>query len=248
MLQIKNLEFSYKKGKTLTLDDISVNFKQGEFYAVLGNNGSGKSTLLKCINGLCFNNNIFIKNKNLNELSQLQRSKNISFCPQNQTPNTLSVYDNVMIGRLPYIKFQPNIKDKEIVEDTLKIFDLYEQKYRKACDLSGGELQRMNIARNFAQDTPYMLFDEPTNNLDINLQHKLMQFFKKQASELNKCIIAVLHDINLSLNYANKLIFLKDGRIVSVCKPSDVNEGLLEKIYNINLKIYPINNSKFVSI
>lgn len=224
-LNIEHLNFSYED---FSLKDINLKLEEGKFYAILGQNGCGKTTLLNCID----------------KLEIPDRAKFMAYVPQQNIQNELNVYDTIMLGRRPYISFSPTIKDHEIVVKTIEQFNLSNITLKTTNELSRGMFQKVCIARSFAQETPVLLLDEPTNNLDVSNQHEILKIVK----ESSKTILCVLHDINLAIKYADKLIFMKDGTIVTQGDKSIVTKKLLKDIYGVESHIFEENDETFIVV
>lgn len=242
ILSIKELSFSYKNSEAPALSGINLNFEAGKIYAILGQNGSGKSTLLKCISNYLkdYSGIIELNNGQRNDVSKQnskERAKEISLVPQQTIGNDLNVYDTIMLGRKPYINISPLIVDHEITSKMLELFKLGKFSLKSTNELSGGELQTVSIARAFAQNTPIMLMDEPTNNLDIKKQHELFDILKAQVKKRNLCVICVLHDVNQAMKYADELVFMKDGKVFANGNKKIINAKLLKEIYGVQAKI-----------
>lgn len=244
ILEIKNLSFAYTSEAEPTLRDINLEFKPGQIYAILGQNGSGKSTLLHTISSILTNyeGEIVVNAKeeciNLKELKHKDRAKLVSLVTQLNYGTSLNVYDSVLLGRRPYINISPMMVDYEMTSRAIDTFKLNNLTLKPTNELSGGELQSVGIARAFAQDTPIMLLDEPTNNLDVKKQHELFNILKKLVKDKNLCVICVLHDINHALKHANELIFMKSGQVIANGNSKIVTEKLLKEIYDVNAKIF----------
>ena len=247
ILEIKNLNFSYSKTNDFCLQDINLQFEKGKIYSILGQNGSGKSTLLHTISSIInkYSGEIIYKNAgqevNIKTLKNNERAKVISLTSQTSIGNSLNVYDTVMLGRKPYINISPMMIDHEMTSRSIDIFNLNRLTLKPTNELSGGELQSVAIARSFAQNTPIMLLDEPTNNLDVKRQHDMFGILKEQVKAKNLTVICVLHDINHALKYSDKIIFMKNGKIVSSGDKKIVTEKLLTKIYDVKAKIVDKN-------
>jgi len=224
MIEIKNLSFAYDN--KIVLDDISTHIHQGDFYAITGPNGSGKTTLLKIIAGLIptkdsvFINQITIKNLKIREIA-----KKIAYVPQNQdTTFNFSVFDTVMMGRNPYQSRWETFseKDNHIVLDALEKTNLLHLKDRFTNQLSGGEQQRVRIARSMAQDTPILLLDEPLSNLDIVNQFEIMDILSYLNKNKKRTIIIVLHNFSIALQYVKQMMMIKEGNIIYSGNTQDV--------------------------
>ena len=224
MIEIKNLSFAYDN--KIVLDDVSTHIHQGDFCAITGPNGSGKTTLLKIIAGLIptqdsvFINQITIKNLKIREIA-----KKIAYVPQNQdTTFNFSVYDTVMMGRNPYQSRWETFseKDNHIVLDALEKTNLLHLQDRFTNQLSGGEQQRVRIARSMAQDTPILLLDEPLSNLDIVNQFEIMDILSYLNKNKKRTIIIVLHNFSIALQYVKQMIMIKEGKIIYSGNTQDV--------------------------
>lgn len=242
MIKIKNLYHSYEKKEILK--DINLEIKKGETVVILGSSGAGKSTLLKCINNLIFplpKGEILINNKDVikmkgSELNSLH--KDIGFIFQNfGLLNTMTVMDAVLIGRLGYnssIKTFFNIfteEDKRIALENIKRVALEDYTYKKIGKLSGGEKQRVGIARALSQEPKIMLADEPVSNLDPKLMIEIMDLIKGICKEDKLTLIVNLHFVELAKRYADRLIGLKDGVIVFNGTPKELTEKEIKRIY-----------------
>lgn len=190
MIRVRNLSFSYN-GRAI-LRDIAFEVKEGEFLAILGPNGAGKSTLLRCLAKILkCEGEIEICGRNLHEYSRRELSKTIAYVPQRVEPNFLRVFDMVLLGRKPYMGIIPSEEDIKAVERALKTLKIEHLAGRLTKTLSGGELQKVAIARALAQESSIILLDEPTNNLDPRSQVDLMNLLRK-LSQAGKTIVTVL--------------------------------------------------------
>ncbi|TDT72228.1 iron complex transport system ATP-binding protein [Hypnocyclicus thermotrophus] len=241
-IEIKNLNYNN------ILKNINFSIKKSSFNVILGPNGAGKSTLLKILSNNIknYSGKITINNKNVKNYHNKEFAKLLSIIHQNNTPSLeFSVYDTVMFGRyIHQSRFNQNIKtDKEIVLETLKNLDLLEYKDKSILKLSGGEQKRVFIAQSIVQESDILLLDEPTANLDIKHQIKILELCKK-LNKTGKTIIMVLHDINLAINYSDNIIFIKNGTIKNITSSNSINPLILDDIYSINLEIFNNSNNK----
>lgn len=255
---LKTTGISYTIAKQQILKNISVDFRPGEFAMILGPNGSGKSSFLKIFSGetshfsgTVLYNNISLKNIPKEALAKYRAV--MSQQPELSFP--LTVEEVVMMGRYPHFTFSPNKKDFSICEEVIDLMNLHAFKERNYMTLSGGEKQRVQYARVLAQvwEKPaegcrYLFFDEPLNNLDINYQQEFLQIAKK-LKDANTVLVAVMHDINLAIQHADTLIFLKEGELVAKGKPKEiVTAALIENVFAVRTTIInnPVTDSPLV--
>lgn len=242
MLDVSSIKCNY--GNKTVVDDISFTANNGEKVCIIGPNGSGKSTLLKSIVSILdHEGDVFIDNINLKTLKKKDLANKISYMSQiSSVYFSYTVFETVLLGR--YAKTTSILKsytkaDKDEVIKALEKVSLLHLKDRLITTLSGGELQRVFLAKVFAQDPDIILLDEPTNHLDFTHQIELIDYLDKWVKENNKIVIAVLHDINLALSFADNILLISDGKMVSfgnkdtILKTDDIN-----RIYGIDVRKY----------
>lgn len=241
MIEVNNLSFSYNYNNKKILKNISFKLFENERLCIIGPNGSGKTTLLKCLcNILDFQGSVFINNKNIKDIEVY---KSVSFLSQSsEIYFDYNVFDTVMLGRYANFKDKllsiPSKEDKEFVFEFLEKLNIIHLKDELINRLSGGELQKVFLARAFAQNPKIILMDEPTNHLDLNSQIELIYNLKEWVNKDFRCIIAVMHDINNALNFADKILVLKDGNSKFFGYTSDFDLQLFNDIYAINVVEY----------
>ena len=213
MLRIENLHFNYGGSSRDVLRGANLELGEGQVGILLGKNGSGKTTLFKSLLGIVKpkKGNIFFCDENLLKLNRLERARRIAYVPQDIQFGDLCVFDSVLMGRISYFGIQAGREDYEAVEKLLGDMGLLELAHRRVTALSGGERQKIAIARAMAQEPQMMVFDEPTGNLDIANEQLIIREAKKLAKEKNIAILASLHDLNQALALGDKFFFLKDG-------------------------------------
>lgn len=247
MIEVNNLSFSYNYNNKKILKNISFKLFENERLCIIGPNGSGKTTLLKCLcNILDFQGSVFINNKNIKDIEVY---KFVSFLSQSsEIYFDYNVFDTVMLGRYANFKDKllsiPSKEDKDFVFECLEKLNIIHLKDKLINRLSGGELQKVFLARAFAQNPKIILMDEPTNHLDLNSQIELIHNLKEWVNKDFRCIIAVMHDINNALNFADKILLLHKGEIIYFGDIENFNLELLNNVYNINVVEYMRNSLK----
>ena len=243
MVEVDKLSFSY--GDRKILKDISFNARENESLCIIGPNGCGKTTLLKSLcNILNFQGSIYINGRNIKDIEVY---KTVAFMSQiSEIYFDYSVFDTVILGRYSSFKDKifsiPDKKDKEIVLECLERLKIIHLKDKSINELSGGELQKVFLARVFAQNPKVILMDEPANHLDLNSQIELIYNLKEWANKDLRCIVAVMHDINNVFNFANKILLLDKGENLYFGDYENFNLELLNKIYNVNVAEYMRNS------
>jgi iron complex transport system ATP-binding protein len=237
---IRNLGFRYSGGFSLSLDEYS--FFPGEVTAILGPNGSGKSTLFSLIRGRlqAGSGTIRIHGKDISRVPGRERAGLVGLVPQvNQTPFGFSVEDVVKMGGYRYSRFQASGWEEESsLLSVLEQTDLISHRFRRVDSLSGGEYQRVLLARVLLQDPRVLLLDEPANHLDLRHQETLLRLIRDQARQ-GKTIVAVLHDVNQALLHADKVVLLKEGRCAASGPVSEVlTPGRIREVYDTSMDFY----------
>ncbi|MCL2200341.1 MAG: ABC transporter ATP-binding protein [Oscillospiraceae bacterium] len=248
MVEVKNISFSY--GKKAAVKNISFNVRPGECVGILGNNGSGKSTLITCLNKIRTpkSGGVFIENRDMLKMSRLETSRRISYVAQKNEISQMTVFDSVLLGRKPYIKWAVSQEDIDICDDTIEKIGLSPFKLRYIDELSGGELQKVMLARALVQQPKLMLLDEPTSNLDPKNQYEMLGLVRDLTLERQMCSVIVLHDISLALRYCDRFLFIKEGEMYKYGDESIVTPETLKYVYGISSTIEMINGKKVVVI
>ena len=245
MIEVKNLSYSYGRGDVLS--DINLFVSKGEITFILGPNGSGKSTLLKCLNRILKPKGcVLIEGKDLSELSPMEIAKIIGYVPQKSEIANLTVFDTILLGRKPYMKWKPTEEDYKIVEKIIKDLGLEELSVRKLTELSGGELQKVIIARALAQQPKILLLDEPTNNLDLKNQIEILKLVKGIVRERGISAVITTHDLNVATSFADKVILMKNGRILACGGVEIINEKNVKEIYGVDVSVVRVNGTSLI--
>ena len=238
MLKVNHLSHSYIKNNKV-IDDISFTLQEGKINVLLGPNGIGKTTILKCLNGLIKVNEgeILIDEKNINQYSSKELAKIIAYVEQSPRVDNLNVYETIMLGRTPYISFAPSKEDNKIVSDLIKKVHLEDLLHRDINTLSGGEKQKVMLALSLATNSKILLLDEPTANLDIKNALMVMDLIKELTIKENLTVLISMHDISLAYQYGDYFLCMKDQKIKYALNKKDLNSGVLQDIYDVNIVI-----------
>jgi iron complex transport system ATP-binding protein len=256
MVEVKNISFAYNRASRKILEDISFDMQNNQCFAILGNNGAGKSTLIKCIDRICpvKHGTVLVDGKNVFNMTKNMLAQNIAYVPQMNTSLNTTVFDLILLGRKPYIKWDATSEDRQIVFDIMQKIKISDFALRNVSELSGGEMQKVMLARALAQQPKLLLLDEPTSNLDPRNQHEVLQIIKKIAWEHNTCLAIIIHDLNLAIRYCDRFIFLKDSRIFSYGGLEIMTPENIEAVFRIHVNIIehmgipviiPFPNKKF---
>lgn len=246
MLEIKNLSFGYKNH--LVLNNLSLTLLDNKIGVILGKNGAGKSTLFKNILGILKTNegSIIIDNINLNTLSRKERAKKISYVPQDISFGELNVFDSVLVGRLSNFNFFSRYEDEQITKKIIKEMALEKIMNKNVNELSGGEKQKVAIARALVQEANVLIFDEPTGNLDVSNEQLILKEARKIVKEKNVSILISIHDLNQALQYGDYFYFLKDGYIKYHGGKEIFTKEIIKDIFDIEVNIVTIQNQKII--
>jgi len=238
-LVINKLSFNYNGFPALK--DVELEMGLGEVLSIVGPNGSGKTTLLKCINRILKtkHNTVLIDGKDTGKIGLRELSKMMGYVPQNSTSTfPFTVFDIVLMGRRPYIHWSLSERDKEIVAEILKFLGIDKLAMRHFDELSGGEQQKVIIARALAQQPQILLLDEPTSNLDIKHQLEILSILRGLAQSKHCSVIVAMHDLNLASRFSDRLLILKQGCIFAVGTPESVlTEENIESVYGVKSRV-----------
>ena len=240
MLKIQSLSVSY--GSRRILHDISLDVQSGEVLALIGPNGAGKSTLVRAVSGVIpYAGHVRTNGDDFASLSTIQRAKYIATVPQAVSlPPAYSVWETVLFGRTPHLGFlgQPSPKDEEIARQSLARVSALPFADRPVGELSGGEQQRILLARALCQSTPILLLDEPTAHLDLQYQVGLLELVHELAHKDHLAVLIALHDLNLAAHYADRIALMVAGKIKAEGKPKDVLQAdLIQEAYCLPVKV-----------
>jgi len=240
MLKIQSLFVSY--GSRQVLHEVSLDVDSGEVLALIGPNGAGKSTLIRAVSGVVpYTGQVRTNGDDFAFLSPIQRARYIATVPQAASmPPAYTVWETVILGRTPYLGFlgQPSKKDEEIARHSLQRVSALPFADRRVGELSGGEQQRVLLARALCQSTPILLLDEPTAHLDLQYQVGLLELVTGLAHKDNLAVLIALHDLNLAAHYADRIALMVAGSINAMGKPKEVlKPDLIAEAYCLPVQV-----------
>lgn len=242
ILTVEHLYCGY--GKTQVIHDLSFRVAEGERLCILGPNGCGKTTLLRALAGaLPWRGYVETDGLALQGLSHKQRAKKIALMSQfSQTAFDYTVYEAVMMGRYAHrsgsLFLGETTTDREAVEEALRRTGVWELREQPVTKLSGGQLQRVFLARTFAQEPQIILLDEPANHLDLRCQAELLDSLREWTADEKRCVVGVFHDISLALAFADTALLLEDGRALSCGPVEGLDRELLDRLYGMDVRGY----------
>ncbi|WP_257159562.1 ABC transporter ATP-binding protein [Corynebacterium cystitidis] len=241
--------FSFTPGAPV-LSKVSAEIHAGSFLAVLGVNGSGKSTLLNCLAAIlkAKHGKVLLYGQDIATIKRTHRAQQLAYVAQKNFTNRSSVYDSLLIGRKPFITGVPTEDDYAIVDAVISAIGLESHALTYIDELSGGEYQKVVLGRALVQCTGVLLLDEPTNNLDIAAEHSILSLVRKLVDTQNVAAAAVMHDINLALDYCDRFLVLSDGRVCAHGGPEIITDALVSEVYGISATVHTVADRKIVLV
>jgi iron complex transport system ATP-binding protein len=241
MLKIHNLSVYY--GERQVLRDVALGIHSGEVVALIGPNGAGKSTLIRAVSGVIpvRDGRIRVNGTDVTSLSSMQRARQISVVPQAVSmPPAFTVWETVLLGRTPYLNFlgQTSATDEALARRALEQVDMLPLRESRMDQISGGEQQRVLLARALAQATPILLMDEPTAHLDLRHQIDLLKLIVAQVREKNLTVLIALHDLNLASMFADRIAIIENGQVCVAGSPGEtLTAEILRSVYHLPVHI-----------
>ena len=244
MIEIRGIEKNY--GKLRVLDDVSTTIEKGKITSFIGPNGAGKSTLLSVVSRLVNQDRgqVLIEGRSLTDWDSDELAKKVSILRQSNHMNVrLTIRELVSFGRFPHSKGRLTKEDKDFIDRAIEYMKLEDIQHKYLDQLSGGQRQRAYIAMVIAQDTDYILLDEPLNNLDMKHAVEIMRMLKKLVRDLDKTIAIVIHDINFASCSSDRVVAMKDGRLMEEGETDKIiNSHSLGQIYDVDFQVTRMNN------
>ena len=246
ILTVQGIQFHYP-GRPV-LENASFTVEPGEVLAVLGTNGTGKTTLLKCINRILTPDagSVLIGDEPASDLSRNALAQKIGYVEQQRTGSRATVFNTVLLGRKPYIRWDITQDDIEIASRALDTLGMADHTLRYLDELSGGELQKVIIARALAQEPEILLMDEPTSSLDLKNQLEVLALIRQIAREKGIAAVVAMHDLNLALRFSDRFILLKDKTIYAAGGQEVITPEIIESVYAVPVMIASHNGSRII--
>jgi iron complex transport system ATP-binding protein len=247
-LKVKDVEFSY--ASMPVLKDICIELAESEMLGVVGPNGAGKSTLIRCIDRILKpqHGSILLDGRDIKEMHLMELAKKMGYIPQSASqifPAT--VFDTVLMGRRPHVGWRSSEKDTEMVLEMLQMLNIEEFAMRDINELSGGQQQKVIIARALTQEPAVLLLDEPTSNLDIRHQLEVMDIIKNIVREKGISAIMAIHDLNLASRYAARIVMMNKGKIFSAGDPVSVlTPDNIKWVYGVEAEVHNNNGKPYI--
>lgn len=246
MVDLKNVFKSYNNKPII--EDVSLQIEKGKITSFIGPNGAGKSTLVSMISRLIAKDSgdITIDGKNITHVKSNDLAKKVSILKQSNSVNLkLTIRELVSFGRFPYSQGRLTDEDWQKVDEAISYMELEDIQHKYLDELSGGQRQRAHIAMVIAQDTEYILLDEPLNNLDMRHSVQIMKTLRRLVDEMGKTVLIVIHDINFASCYSDNIVALKDGKIIKQGRACDViDECVLKDLYDMDIEIQEVDNKR----
>lgn len=249
MLNVENLSFHYRNGPEI-LRQVSFSLEDGQFLAILGNNGAGKSTMLKCFNQILRveGGHVWMDGEDLLTMTHREVAQRVAFVSQNIPSTQMTVHDVVMLGRRPYMRWGFTEEDHRIVHEAMDRLHLSDMRGRFLDELSGGERQKVMLARALAQQPKVLLLDEPTSSLDIQNQYQVLDIVRDICRTSTITAVMVIHDLNLALRFCDRFLLLKDGQVYRSGDSSILDRQALREVYGVNAHVATVEGKSIVLV
>lgn len=249
MLNVENLSYHYKNGPEV-LRDLNFSLDDGQFMAILGNNGAGKSTMLKCFNKILTpdSGRVLMDGEDILKLTGRQIAQRMAFVAQSVPGTQMTVHDIVMLGRRPYMQWSFTEQDHEIVHMAMDELGISHLRGRFLSTLSGGEKQKVMLARALAQQPKILLLDEPTSALDIQNQYLVLRMIGEICRQQGITAIVVIHDLNLALRFCSRFLLLSEGQVYRCGGKEIIDRKALKDVYNVDAEVVDVHGHSMILV
>ena len=249
MIEAKGICFHYKNCPVV-LQNVDFQAEDGHFLAILGNNGAGKSTLLKCMNGILKPDagSLLLDGEDLLALPRRQVAQRVAFVAQTVPSTRMTVHDMVMLGRRPYMGWSFSREDHDIVHAAMARLGLMDMRGRFLNQLSGGERQKVMLARALAQQPRLLLLDEPTSALDIRNQYQVLKIVGELCRTEGLTAVVVIHDLTLALRFCDRFLLMRDGQVYRCGGLEVLDKTALREVYGVDAEPVVVNGRHIVLV
>lgn len=246
ILVVDGVSFAYPSADVL--HDVRCEVAAGELVAILGPNGVGKTTLLKCIDAILRpdRGSVLVDDRNVLAMNAPAIAREVGYVAQRQEIAQLTVFDTVLLGRKPHIRWDASAEDVRMVDAALRRLELSPLALRSLDQLSGGELQKVAVARALVQEPRLLLLDEPTSSLDLHNQVAILDLIRRVVDEHEIAAVMTMHDLNMALSYADRFLLLKDGCVFAQGRCAEVDETMIGEAYGLAVRIEHIDGRPVV--
>lgn len=234
---VNGVSFRYKSRKVL--DQINFRLRKNELLVILGPNGVGKTTLLKCLNAILrpTKGSILVEDRNIMEMGQMEIARDLAYVAQQSQSGRLTAFDAILLGRRPHINWRVSREDICKVESIIRTLHLEDLALRSLDEMSGGEIQKVSIARALVQEPKVLLLDEPTSSLDLKNQVEVMEILDHIVRGHGLAAIATMHDLNTAFRFGHRFLFLKDGEIAYSLDRKEITASVIKDIYGLRVEL-----------
>lgn len=248
IISVEGLNFNYPHHPVL--QGVSFHLKKGQILAVLGINGAGKTTLLKCLNKILTpqKGTILVDGKDIRQITRNEVAKILGYVPQRLAEESFIVFDAILLGRKPFIRWAATDHDYQVVEKVIRLMRLEKLALRPLSELSGGEVQKVVIARALAQEPRLLLLDEPVSNLDLKNQIEVMSLIQQVVKTQGLSAIMAIHDLNLALRYADLFLLLKNGKVHTFAGAETITPQVIYEVYGVRVTLQKFNGYPVVIV
>ncbi len=247
MLTVQNIRIGYKNDQ-LILNDLGFSLQRGRMLAILGPNGAGKTTLLRCINAMIkpWAGDVQVDQADVFRMKAAEIARNLGYVAQRNDAGRMTTFDAVLLGRKPHIQWKIGKEDLAKAAGALHQLGLEDLALRHIDELSGGELQKVCIARALVQEPKVLLLDEPTSSLDLKNQLDILETIGRVVQEHQIAAVMTMHDLNLAFRFADRFLFLKDGQIFANGQQDQITADTVAAVYGVQVDIMHHNGQVVV--
>jgi iron complex transport system ATP-binding protein len=244
--EVNGIKFAYRNKQVL--DGVSFTVDADDVVSILGPNGVGKTTLIKCIGNVLTPNagSVFIEGSDLHKMSKKDIAKNIGYVSQKSETSKTTVFDSILLGRIPHFEWDITEKDMRLAGRVLHLLGLDDLALKYVDEISGGEYQLVQIARVVVQQPKVILLDEPTSSLDLSNQHRIMHLIRNIVKKNHMAAIMIIHDLNLAIRHSDKFVLMKDGKVYSAGNHEVITPENIKAVYNIDAYVESVRGIPIV--